>query len=95
MESRRRIAEFFSTFRQEMACEAAADVEPAPRFTPNWEAWLMRDLKRRHRRHQIDESEALSSAPDDPAPFASEGLLVFLEWSGRQERRRRAHRSRA
>lgn len=89
------LADFFASFRQRLAEEARNDVEPKMRFSPEWYAWQKRHWDRERRRIELVEAEALSTYPEDPAPFASEGLHEFLAWCRRQESRRRARRGHA
>ena len=88
-----RLAEFFALFRRRLAAEAADDPEPDKRFAPAWYEWQKRHWDRDRRRIELDEAEALSTYPEDPAPLAIEGLEPFLAWSVRQEKRRRLRRS--
>jgi hypothetical protein len=87
---RRRLAAFYLELRTPVLEEVVRDLEPEPRFTPEWTAWNLRDVARRYRLAEIAESEALTIDPTDPAPLASMGWARFHEWSARQERRRRA-----
>ncbi len=87
------LAEFFASFRRRLAEEAANDLEPATRFSPEWCAWQKRHWDREHRRIELVEAEALSTCPEDPAPLASEGLEPFLAWARRQAERRRYRKS--
>jgi|ERR1700693_453199 len=89
------LAEFFASFRRRLAAEAADDLEPEERFSPKWYAWQKRHWNRELRRIELVEAEALSTYPEDPAPFASEGLGPFLEWVHRQRARRAARRKRS
>ena len=88
-------AALFGRLRAKIAADAAEDLEPEPRFAETWDSWLIRELDRSRRRTELAEAEALSHNPADPAPVASQGLAPFLEWSARQERRRRARRTAA
>jgi hypothetical protein len=83
------VAGFFSSLRRGIANEEAEDLEPEERFSPEWHQWRIRHWDRVRRRIEVTESEALSTCPEDPAPFASEGLGEFLEWTRRQDARRR------
>ncbi len=87
------LAEFFATFRRHIAEEAANDLEPEARFSPEWYAWQKRHWERERRRAELAEAEALSTYPEDPAPLASEGLEPFLAWAKRQAERRRYRKS--
>jgi len=84
--------ELFGPMHRAIAAEDAADPEPRPRFSPAWTAWLYRDLCRVRCRAELAEAYALTTDPSDPAPIASLGLVAFLEWSKRQDLRRRARR---
>lgn len=79
---------FFGALRSRVAAERADDLEPETRFTPGWDAWLVRDFARRGRLTQISEAEALSTDHHDPAPLAVLGLDKFLLWTARQRARR-------
>lgn len=87
-----RVAAFFAAFRREIAAEASLDPEPT-RLSKNWDSWLARSLDRGRKLAELAEAEALTTYPEDPAPLASQGLAAFLDWSARQERRRRARRA--
>lgn len=87
-----RVAEVFSSFRRRLAGEAAADIEPEIRFSPEWYAWQKRHWHREQRRIELEEAEALTTDPTDPAPLSSEGLTEFIAWVRRQEARRVARR---
>lgn len=86
-------AALFVGLRAVINGEASRDIEPEPRLSSAWTAWLYRDLYRTRRLSELAEAEALTTDPADPAPIASLGLSEFLEWVGRQQRRWNARRA--
>src|ERR1700693_56535 len=85
-------AGIFSTFLAELRRQEEADPEPEERFSAPWDAWQKRHWERAAFRTQLSEAEALTIDEGEPAPLAREGLAAFLDWSKRQDSRRRCRR---
>jgi hypothetical protein len=80
----------FSDLLGAIASEASADPRPAfPPGSPEFEAWLLRDLDRARRRGEVIEADELTGDEADPCPLAEEGLDPFLRWVARQNEARR------